>query len=98
MSDTWTDYPDAPAPIRPLGSDPLDVVRVTLSRQLRAVLYRAGVVDSPELPLYDRPEQFARAQAPPAPAPARIVERMFGPQKLASETTLMDLAREEVAS
>jgi hypothetical protein len=49
-------------PERVLGSDPLDVIRVTLSRQLRRVLFEAGLVDSPELPLYDaRPEQPARA-------------------------------------
>lgn len=40
---------------RVLGSDPLDVVRVTLSRQLRRILFEAGVVASPDLPVYDRP-------------------------------------------
>lgn len=54
---------------RVLGDDPLDHIRVTLSRQLRAVLYRAGVVDSPDLPLYDSP-----APSPPVAAPGRQVE------------------------
>lgn len=57
-------------PIRVLGSDPLDVVRVTLSRQLRAVLYRAGIVDSPDLPIYDRPEH----------APSVLIRQFDGPQ------------------
>ena len=51
---------------RVLGSDPLDVVRVTLSRQLRRVCYEAGLVDSPELPLYaTRSEPPARALPSP---------------------------------
>jgi hypothetical protein len=39
-----------PVTPRPFGSKPHDQDRLTLSLALRAILYREGVVDSPELP------------------------------------------------
>lgn len=67
-------------PERILGSDPLDAIRVTLSRRLRRILFEAGLVASPELPLYDaRPER-------PAPTPtgtdgACLSSRAQAPQR-----------------
>lgn len=62
MSNTHTDDDH----ILPLGSDPTDYAALSLSRDIRAVLFREGLVDSPELPT--------------RPITARIERRCFGPQ------------------
>jgi hypothetical protein len=64
-----TDLADlADLPPSPFGSRPYDQEALTLSLALRAILYRAGVVDSPELPRIARPPVAAGAPAPDAGA------------------------------
>lgn len=59
---------DTRRPLRRLGDDPGDYALLTLSRQLRAVLYRAGVVASPELPTYPIPPDMVATDSP-SPTP-----------------------------
>lgn len=66
---------DTRRPLRRLGDDPGDYALLTLSRQLRAVLYRAGVVASPELPTYPIPPDMVATDSP-SPTPATISARV----------------------
>jgi len=56
--------PDAPGTLPRFGDDPKDYARLSLSRDIRAILYREGLVESPEVPTYrlsSRPAPVAEA-------------------------------------
>ena len=56
-------------PLRDYGSDPLDIVRRTLSLQLRAILYDEGIVSSPDLPLRPLPAEVVENEMNTLPTP-----------------------------
>jgi len=70
-------------PIRPFGSKASDHDALSLSRDLRAALYRAGVVASPELPTRPIATLHFRLSA-------------TGPQGLCAELPSVALAGEAV--